>query len=242
MEFTNMTYLLLSLALAIAPCVAFGVFIFWRDKFDKEPIHLLIACFFLGALACIPAAVIGVYLDNWIVPKQYGLPGIFIEAFLIIALIEEGLKFLAATLFAYPKKAFNEPYDGITYAVMVSLGFATLENIVYVLDGGMELAIYRMFTAVPAHVTFGVIMGYFLGLAKFKNNSIWLKLAGLFGAVLFHGFYDFSLLSVEKLPMMIVGAALSLIVGVILSFRAIHLHRKNSPFNPQGKNYHGNTK
>lgn len=236
-----MTYLLLSLALAIAPCIAFGVFIFWRDKFDKEPIHLLIACFFLGALSCIPAAVIEIFLDNKVNPTQYGIPGLFISAFVFVALIEEGVKFLAAWLFAYRRKAFNEPYDGITYAVMVSLGFATLENIVYVLEKGMEVGIYRMFTAVPAHVTFGVIMGYFLGLAKFKNNSIWLKLTGLFVAVLFHGFYDFCLfLAVEKVPMMIAGAIISLIVGVILSFRAIHLHRKNSPFNPNGKNFNGN--
>lgn len=231
--------LLLSLSLAIAPSLAFGVFIFWRDKFDREPIHLLIGCFFFGALACIPAAVMEVFLDDWIEPAQYGLPGLFISAFLFVALIEEGWKFLFTNFFAYRRNAFNEPYDGITYAVMVSLGFATLENIIYVLEGGVEVALYRMITAVPAHVTFGVVMGYFMGLAKFHKHSGRYRLAGLGGAVLLHGFYDFALFSTAQLPLMIIGALLSLILGVILSLRAIHLHRKNSPFNPNGKFYQG---
>lgn len=234
-----MFYMLLSLSLAIAPSLAFGVFIFWRDKFDREPIHLLIGCFFFGALACIPAALMEVLLDNWIQPARFGLPGLFISAVVFVALIEEGWKFFFTQVFAYRKNAFNEPYDGITYAVMVSLGFATLENIIYVLDGGVELALYRMVTAVPAHVSFGVVMGYFLGLAKFRNNSFWLKMAGLGSAVLLHGFYDFALFSAAQLPLMIGGAALSLLLGVILSLRAIHLHRKNSPFNPDGKYYEG---
>lgn len=234
--------LLIPLSLAIAPSLAFGVFIFWRDKFDREPIHLLIGCFFFGALACIPAAVIEVYLEKWIQPSQYGLPGLFLSAFILVALIEEGWKFFFTNFFAYRRDAFNEPYDGITYAVMVSLGFATLENIVYVLgdeNRPIELALYRMFTAVPAHVTFGVVMGYFMGLAKFRQNSFKLRLAGLGGAVLLHGFYDFALFSAAQLPLMIIGALLSLVLGVILSLRAIHLHRKNSPFNPQGKYYQG---
>lgn len=234
-----MFYMLLSLSLAIAPSLAFAVFIFWRDKFDREPIHLLIGCFFFGALSCIPAAAMEVFLDNRIQPARFGLGGLFLSAVVFVALIEEGWKFLFTHFFAYRKNAFNEPYDGITYAVMVSLGFATLENIIYVLEGGVELALYRMVTAVPAHVTFGVIMGYFMGLAKFRNHSFWLKAAGLGGAVLLHGLYDFALFSTEQIPMMIGGAVLSLVLGVVLSLRAIHLHRKNSPFNPNGKNYHG---
>lgn len=234
-----MWYLLLSLALAIAPALAFAVFIYWRDKFDKEPFHLLIACFFFGALSCIPAAYIEVKLDEWIMPEQPGLGYLFLSAFVLVALVEEGWKYFFTSLFAYRRNAFNEPYDGITYAVMVSLGFATLENIIYVMEGGLQVAFFRMFTAVPAHVCFGVIMGYFLGLAKFRNNSFWLKMAGLFGATALHGFYDFALFSVEQIPLMVSGAVISLILGIILSLRAIHLHRKNSPFNPQGKYFNG---
>lgn len=229
-----MTYLLLSLALAVAPSLALGVFVYWKDKFDKEPFHLLVKCFFIGALTCIPAALAEVFLDEFFQPGQYGIPGLFISTFLFIALIEEGVKFIGTHWFAYGKKAFDEPYDGITYAVMVSLGFATLENILYVLEGGLHVALLRMFTAVPAHVTFGIIMGYYLGLAKFRNNSAWYKFLGLAGATVLHGAYNFSLFSTEQFPFMILGAIVSLGLGVMLSLRAIHLHRKNSPFNPNG--------
>lgn len=224
--------LLLSVALAIAPCLALGVFIYWRDKFNREPLRLLMVSFFLGAVACIPAALIEIALEEWVNPAQYGIFGLFISAFFFVALVEEGWKFFFTEFYGYRKDAFDEPYDGITYAVMVSLGFATLENILYVIEGGVSVAVLRMFTAVPAHVTFGVVMGYFMGLAKFKNNSLGLKMLGLAGAVFLHGFYNFSLFSAEQIPLMVLGALISLILGVILSLRAIHLHRKNSPFNP----------
>lgn len=241
--------LLLLLFLAIAPAVAFGVFIYWRDKFEKEPIHLLALCFFLGAASCIPAAFIEVYSDELIMPLQYDY-GLFLSAFALVGLVEEGCKYLVTYFSVYKRKAFDEPYDGITYAVMVSLGFATLENIVFVMKGGVNVGLYRMITAIPAHVTFGVIMGYFLGLAKFRrtgteegkqrnSNSIWFKLLALFMPVLFHGSYDFALYSAPKMPIMLGGAAVSLLLGIILSLRAIHLHRKNSPFNPNGKNFNG---
>lgn len=232
-----MTYFLLSMALAVAPCLALGVFIYWRDKFDKEPLRLLAGSFALGVFSCIPAALSGIFLDKVFDTGSMGMFGLFIRTFIFIGLVEEGWKFFFTILVPYRNPAFDEPYDGITYAVMVSLGFATFENILYVISGGIEVALLRMFTAVPAHVSFGVIMGYFLGLAKFRNNSLWLKMVGLVGATAFHGFYDFSLFSTEQYPLMISGAILSLILGVILSLRAIHLHRKNSPFNPASPNY-----
>ncbi len=235
-----MPYLFVSMALAVAPCVALGIFIYWRDKFDKEPIRLLALSFFLGVLSCIPAFFGGLFLDKWFPTAGMGMTGLFIHTFIYIGLMEEGSKFLFAVLVPYRRPAFNEPYDGITYAVMVSLGFATFENILYVSSGGIQVALLRMFTAVPAHVTFGVIMGYFLGLAKFKNNSFALKMVGLGGAAALHGFYDFSLFSAGQYPLMILGAVLSLVLGLALSLRAIHLHRKNSPFNPASINYASN--
>jgi len=78
----------------------------------------------------------------------------FIQAFVVVALAEEFSKYVIVKYFAQPKKAFNEPYDGIMYAVMVSMGFACTENIMYVIEGGYETAILRAFTAVPAHATF----------------------------------------------------------------------------------------
>ncbi len=92
----------------------------------------------------------------------------------------------------FNNKNFNEPFDGIVYAVMVSMGFATLENILYVFHSGFTTGVIRMFTAVPAHATFGALMGYFLGKAKFSyNRKLFFTLMALLTATAFHGSYDY---------------------------------------------------
>jgi RsiW-degrading membrane proteinase PrsW (M82 family) len=112
---------------------------------------------------------------------------------------------------------------------MVSMGFAATENIFYVLEGGYQTALLRAFTAVPAHATFGVLMGYFMGKAKFAKNRIILNLFGLFLAIVFHGTYDFFLF-IDFIPGIWVGAFLSLFVGIMLSRKAIKKHQENSLF------------
>ena len=212
------------LALAVAPALAIGIFVYWKDKFDKEPILIMSLCFFFGMLSIIPA----IFLEN--IPEKLGfnddrqsMQSTLITAFLFTALVEESCKFFFLRIYAYPKRDFNEPFDGITYAVMVSLGFATLENIQYVLRGGYEVAILRMFTAVPAHATFGVIMGYFAGLAKFRDNKKSYLLLALISAVAMHGCYDFFLMQ-QLIPGLYFGAIASLVIGIFLSLKAIKLH------------------
>jgi protease PrsW len=113
---------------------------------------------------------------------------------------------------------------------MVSMGFATIENILYVAQGGIGVAILRIFTAVPAHATFGVLMGYFVGLAKFKGMQTGpYLLLGLITAILFHGAYDFGLFTGNGY-FIIFGALASLVVGIILSLKAIRIHQEGSPF------------
>lgn len=112
---------------------------------------------------------------------------------------------------------------------MVSMGFAATENIMYVIEGGYHVAVLRAFTAVPAHATFGILMGYFMGKAKFAKHPSKYNLLGLFLAVLFHGAYDFFLF-VDFLPGVWVGAFVSLFLGIYLSGKAIKAHQKNSFF------------
>jgi RsiW-degrading membrane proteinase PrsW (M82 family) len=114
------------------------------------------------------------------------------------------------------------------------MGFATFENIVYVVDGGIQIGLLRMFSAVPAHGIFGILMGYFVGMAKFKHQHMLspLRLAGLGTAIFFHAAYDFCLF-MSNIPFLILGSFLALAVGVMLSVRAIHLHNRNSPFHKE---------
>lgn len=217
------------LAVAIAPGLAIVVFIYCKDKFDKEPRKLLIISFLLGMLSVVPAIVFE-EIGSTVLPPSDSMLVTFLNTFFVIGLSEEFSKFFMLRIYPYRKKEFNEPFDGIMYAVMVSMGFATLENIFYVNQYGMGNAVFRMFTAVPAHASFAVIMGYFVGLAKFKNNSLFLQLQGLVFAAILHGAYDFCLM-VNNVPLIAGGALVSLIIGIRYSLKAIRLHQQVSPFN-----------
>ncbi len=215
---------------ALAPVAAIMIYIYVKDKYEKEPKRLLLACFLFGGIVSIVITTILYLLIDHVVEldNDFSILQQFIRAFFIVALVEEFSKYVVVRYFAQTRKAFNEPFDGIIYAVMVSMGFAAVENIFYVLEGGYQIALLRAFTAVPAHATFGVLMGYFMGKAKFSNR-IQYNLTGLALAILFHGAYDFFLF-INWIPGISIGAFVSLIVAIILSKRAIKLHQDNSFF------------
>ncbi|QHT69322.1 PrsW family intramembrane metalloprotease [Rhodocytophaga rosea] len=231
--------ILILLTIALAPGLAIAMFIYERDKLDKEPFHLLIKTFFLGILSIFPAILIEFGVQQLgIVPARDNVTFTGIYA-IIVGFVEEACKYAILIWFAYPRKEFDEPFDGITYAVMIAMGFATFENISYVVDQGvrkgfmegMNIGLWRMISAVPAHGSFAILMGYYVGMAKFKHQGKGspLKLAGLFTAVGFHAAYDFCLL-MANYRLMFIGAFLSLFIGIGLSLRAIQLHNRNSPF------------
>ncbi|MBI2429442.1 MAG: PrsW family intramembrane metalloprotease [Ignavibacteriales bacterium] len=216
------------LGLAIAPGVAIALYVYLRDKYEKEPLALLLKSFFAGFFIIVPAALIEMWFKQTFVLSG-SIASIALNNFIFIGLTEELCKFICLYLVAYPKPDFNEPFDGITYAVMVSMGFATSENILYVMDGGLHVAVMRIFTAVPAHASFSILMGYFVGLAKFKKHDRIYLLLGLVAATLFHGAYDF-FLSINNIELIAFGALISLVVGIRLSFKAMRILNENSPF------------
>ncbi len=220
------------LLLALAPVLTVLVFIYFMDKYEKEPIRLLISNFFLGAIVSIIITTFLYVLIDIPLPlhNRTSVFEQFIKAFFVVGLTEEFSKYIIVRYYAQPHTEFNEPFDGIVYCVMVSMGFAATENIMYVFQGGYEIALVRAFTAVPAHATFAILMGYFIGKAKFLNNRIILNLTGLFLAALFHGAYDFFLF-INFIKGLWVGAFISLFVGIILARKAIIRHQLDSHFN-----------
>ena len=222
------------LMLAMAPVFLIILFIFIKDKYEKEPKRLLLYNFLLGAIvSIIITTLLYVIIDIPLPLKNHeSVFEQFIKAFFVVGLTEEFSKYVIIRFYAQPHKEFNEPFDGIVYAVMVSMGFAATENLMYVLQGGMEVGIIRAFTAVPAHATFAILMGYFMGKAKFSKNKMVLNLTGLFLAVLFHGAYDFFLF-IDFVPGIWVGAFISLFIGILLSRRAILRHQNISYFRPK---------
>lgn len=217
-------------ALALAPGAAIVIYIYLKDKHEREPLGLLLISFLYGSLSTILTLFISWPISALLLLKEDNAIHQFFNAFFKVALIEEFSKFFFVRFVLFHNKNFNEPFDGIVYAVMVSMGFATLENVVYVYQYGMATGIIRMFTAVPAHATFAILMGFFLGKAKFTNRKVFLySFLALMSAAIFHGSYDYFLF-ISYMPGIWMGAVLSLIIGFVLSRKAIRLHQQTSPF------------
>lgn len=220
------------LLLAVAPVFIVIIYIYYKDKYEKEPKRFLLSNFLLGAIVSIIVTTIIYYIIGTVTEFNRGsVFQQFIYAFFVVGLSEEFSKYIIVRYFAQPSKQFDEPFDGIIYAVMVSMGFAATENIFYVLESGYQTALLRAFTAVPAHATFGILMGYFMGKAKFSKNKALLNLTGLLLASGFHGAYDFFLF-IDFIPGIWLGAFISLIVAIILSRKAIKRHQASSNFKP----------
>ena len=204
---------------ALAPIAAVIIFIYVKDKYEKESKRMLSLAFVLGAIvSIIITTILYMFFDLFLpLPDDYSIWQQFVKAFFVVALIEEFSKYIMVRGFLQPRKGFNEPFDGIIYAVMVSMGFAAVENIMYVIQGGMDVALLRAFTAIPAHATFGILMGYFMGKAKFSKNRMKWNLTGLSLAILFHGAYDFFLF-IGFIPGISIGAFVSLIIGIVLNY------------------------
>ena len=183
------------LALAIAPALFVFLYIYKKDRYEPEPLHLLAWVFFLGSLSCIPAALVELLFPE----------GVFMSA-VVAPVVEEMMKFLVVFLAVYRHPEFDEPMDGIVYATAAGLGFATLENILYVLEGGVVVGIIRAVASVPGHVVFACIWGFALGTAKFRpaNERTGLILTGLAGAMLMHGIFNFSLEVFEVLGLLFI--------------------------------------
>lgn len=229
---------MLLLALSIAPGIAISLYIFLKDRFNREPHLNLLVCFLLGCLSIIPAIIIQL-LTVKPVERLMGEGILYtaVFAYLIVGLSEEWSKYIMLRSYAYPKKSFDEPFDGIVYSVMIGMGFATVENILYVQQHGLGTALVRMFLSVPAHATFAILMGYFAGKAKFKpERRKFYLFTGIFWAAFFHGTYDFFLFlqgnpTVNKYlsdSLLFAGAVGSFIFAVWLSKRAIKEHHNLS--------------
>lgn len=204
--------------LALLPAVVLMIYIYKKDRIEKEPKGLLAGLFLLGCVSVIPAVILELLAQG--ILNATGIPDDsvlykFLEYFFGVALVEEGCKLFFVYIVTRKSKHFNCLFDGVVYAVFVSLGFAVTENLFYVFENGIGVALLRMVTSIPGHCFFGIIMGYFYGrwFLNHKANQLesylyqyrliapgqrnfksgrWM-LAALMAPTAVHGFYDFSL-------------------------------------------------
>ena len=224
-----------ALIMATAPVWALLTFFYVRDRYDKEPRLLLVQLFVRGMLVTLLAAALslaGIQLLSAFLPTN-SWPYLLIENFVLVALVEEYLKYFVVWRGVYFHPAFNEPYDGMLYAITASLGFAALENILYVTQGGLQVAVMRALLSVPGHALFAAAMGYFIGKAKFAKTEdktkAYLKRA-LIVPVLLHGIYDLLLSTQHNILAM---GVVPLSIGMwVMALRQVRLAELRSPFRP----------
>ena len=179
---------------SLAPVFIILFYIYFRDKYEKEPLGMLVKALLGGILIIIPV----IFVERWLSalsPFTSKVGAAAWHAFVVAGSTEEAFKYLALYLLIWKSPSFNEKFDGIVYAVFVSLGFAAVENVMYVMDGGLQTAAMRALTAIPAHAIFGVTMGYYLGIAHmYEELRKQYMLRAIAIPVLLHGIYDFILM------------------------------------------------
>ena len=186
---------MITLLITIVPSLAILSYFIISDKF-REPKKIIIITFLFGVMITIPAG----YLNHFILEtfeNQSEVNNALLTGFFAGGLVEETLKFLVLYFYVLKEKAFNEPMDAIVYGVVVSLGFATLENYSYVYQvseqigmSAREVAVLRSYSAIPLHALCGVIMGFYFGMYAFVSGGKNLSLA-LIVPYIIHGTYNF---------------------------------------------------
>lgn len=217
---------------AITPGLALALIFYLVDRHNREPINMLLKVFIYGAVFVIPT----VFIENFLLFFNIfsGLPGIFYMAFIVAGLTEEYMKRKVVLKHVYFNPVFDEKLDGIVYCVMSALGFATVENIMYVVFRFSDVesaGYYRAIVSVPAHMLFAVTMGYYLSLAKFSSSpeeyryyykkSLWVP-------VVLHGIFDFILMSENAFLMILF---IPFVINLwVMNFKKLSAYYKDSKY------------
>ncbi len=211
--------------MALAPVFIILIYIYVRDKYEKEPISLLLKALAVGIIITVPIVFAEDYFSTlYSATTQYAYA--FYNGFVVAAFTEEFFKWLALVILIWRNKEFNERFDGIVYAVFISLGFAAAENVLYVFEYGTQTGYLRAVTAVPAHAIFGITMGYYFSLAKFETESTQLNLfKAILIPILLHGIYDF-ILMVEH-PLFLLAFLPFLVYLWVMGFRKMKTLSRN---------------
>ena len=216
------------LAAAILPAILLLLYVYKKDRIEKEPKKLIAKLFLFGGLTIISAMIIEItscYLLSRVMSEN-SVSYLIIENFLIVAGAEESGKYLILKSETWNSPHFDYSYDAVVYAVSVSLGFAAFENVLYVLSGGLGVALLRAVLSIPGHAVFSVYMGYYYGIAKKAsvNDKVSVEETNLSKALIvssfLHGFYDFCL-TMESGWFLLIFLVFFILI-VIFAFRKVN--------------------
>ena len=232
---TRLIWYVLLFLLSCIPGYFLLKYIYDKDTVEKESKSILTRCFCYGIASVFLAVMLEYFIDIPIESlfcksKLYYV----IHCFIGIALMEEGSKYLVLRLITWKNKEFNYIFDAVVYAAFISLGFATFENVLYVISGGGSVAILRAVSSVPAHFFFSIYMGLFYGISKRecvkeRNNTKYIVLTILI-PTLVHGVYDYLLyMATYSLLYLFSWIAILIILYVVTFVKIKNLSLSDSP-------------
>jgi RsiW-degrading membrane proteinase PrsW (M82 family) len=212
------------LSLFIPPFIALLILLYLRFKLRKPPYALLARSFLWGVVSIGMVLIVQIVANYFDLDRLGSLRRILFYSLVIMAFFSELAKFFFLKVFIYPRDDFRSPVDGIIYSVMISMGFATMNNILSLINiPHLDVNLTNAFTSGPANVIFGVLMGFFVGVGKMRRIRFMDSLTGLGAAVLFHALYGFCLLTYDYklLWAFFIGSG---IIAVSLCLAAIRMH------------------
>ena len=229
------------MALAIIPGLLIIIYVYRKDKVEKEPLGLIIKIILFGVISCFAAAYLEMFESQFLPQYPQGsLEYAVTTSFCMAAFVEEIVKFLAMKLGSWKYAGFNYRFDGIVYGVSAAVGFAVYENINYVAMYGFQTAIVRAFTAIPLHAFCGVFMGVFYSYTKkaaiqgksgFKSFIL-----SLIVPMLIHGIYDtLAFLGTEEATYALLGFVVLLYIAAIRTIKRMSAEDRNAGFYPAAR-------
>lgn len=232
------------MTILLAASIIPPLFLLWKvyqsDKIEKEPPKLLVSVFVLGMISTIPAGILetlGSIILTAVLPEEllssplgmriYNL----LFYFIVVGGAEELVKYLAMKIPTWRNRAFNYVFDGVIYGATAALGFAALENILYVLDTGLVTAGVRAWTAIPLHCIAGIFMGHYYGIAKAAER--WgdrrarnrLLRRSILIPMLIHGAYDF--IATDESAILSILFFVYILIVDILAYRSLQKYARH---------------
>ena len=216
------------LLISILPGVLWARYFYAKDKYEPEPVLLLIRDFLVGMAIVLPASLLEHPFRNALAPGV-SLPLLFMGSVFVVGLVEEGLKAGAVYFLHHNDPEFNEPVDGMIYGIMVGLGFAAFENLLYSLVFGYSVGLSRAILTNLLHASFTGIFGYYYSRSRIENRS-GLPFWGLGLVTTGHGIYNFLILAgfIGTIEVIVIVVILQIILASLFK-----IMNRQSPFKPQ---------
>lgn len=213
--------------ISIAPVVAVFYFYFYKHLLSKETLFLFRICFTLGIVSFFIFYFFDLIAGYYDLNTIRSLRRTLFTSFVVKGFGEQFAMFLFLKFLFFPQKGFSRSFHGLLFAIMLALGMATAENIFYAINnGGKDFILLKGYTSVPAHITFAVLMGFFIGYSKFRNMRFVLALVGLGSASFLQGIYEFCMFNRDT-ELIIISFVGSTLIVIVLYVKAAQYFRNS---------------